>query len=277
MFLNRFRQKVLKTVWRLEKNGRRSFLVGTAHFFPFSFSASIAKLLKQVDKALFEGPLDENSMSKVRDSGLAGVDSECILDELDETTVASIANVLAPASSNRSVPTGLEMVVPIRPDNYIREMVKGMRPWMAFFAIYSRFLQNNGWKYSVDMEAYGLAEKMSKDIIPLETIEEQIAVLDTVSRAQIIDFLKRIDQWRSYSRDFVRWYLDGDLEKIFSNPYRFPTRSPLVIEDRDRIFYERMLNYLEQCDVTVFVGIPHVRGVSRLLSADGYEIQKSHN
>jgi uncharacterized protein YbaP (TraB family) len=274
LFLNRFRRKALKTVWRLEKNGRRSFLVGTAHFFPYSFKTSTTKLLTQVNKVLFEGPLDEISMSKVVDAGLQGDSSDCILNELDEATVAKIAKVLAPASSSRSVPTGLEMVLPIRPDNYIREMVKGMRPWMAFFAIYSRFLQNNGWKYSVDMEAFHLAKKMGKDIIPLETIEEQIEVLETVSRAQIIDFLKRIDQWDSYTRDFVKWYLDGDLEKISSNPYRFPTRSPLVIEDRDKVFYERMLTYLEQGDAAVLVGIPHVMGISRLLSADGYLIQK---
>lgn len=258
----------------MEKNGRGSFLVGTAHFFPYSFKTSATKLLTQVNKVLFEGPLDEISMSKVVDAGLQGDRSECILDELDEATVAKIAKILAPVNSGRSVPTGLEMVLPIRPDNYIREMLKGMRPWMAFFSIYSRFLQNNGWKYSVDLEAFHLAEKMGKDIIPLETIEEQIEVLETVSRSQIIDFLKRIDQWESYTSDFVKWYLDGDLEKIHSNSYRFPTRSPLVIEDRDRVFYQRMLIYLEQGGAAAFVGIPHVMGVSRLLSEDGYDIQK---
>jgi len=164
-----------------------------------------------------------------------------------------------------------------KPEASIRAMIQGMKPWMAFFAIYSRFLQNNGWTYSVDMEAYRLAGKMSKDIVPMETIEEQIEVLNAVSRTQIIDFLKRIDQWGSYTDDFVKWYLEGDLAKIYSNPYRFPTRSPLVIEDRDRVFYERMLTYLEQGDAAAFVGIPHVMGINRLLFADGYDIQKAHS
>ena len=43
-------------------------------------------------------------MSKVVDAGLQGDSSDCILDELDEATVAKIAKVLAPASSSRSVP-----------------------------------------------------------------------------------------------------------------------------------------------------------------------------
>jgi uncharacterized protein YbaP (TraB family) len=273
LFLNIFRQKELKAVWRLEKNGRRSFLVGTAHFFPYSFKASTTKLLKQVNKVLFEGPLDEISMSKVVDAGLQGDRSDCILDELDEATVAKIAKILAPADSSGSVAANLEMFF-TAPDVSIRAMIEGMKPWMAFFSIYSRFVQNQGWKYSVDMEAFHLGEKMGKNIIPLETIEEQIEVLETVSRPQIIDFLKRIDQWHSYTRDFVKWYLDGDLEAIHSNSYRFPTRSQAVIEDRDKVFYHRMVPHLEQGDAAAFVGIPHVMGINRLLSADGYEIRQ---
>ena len=256
----------------MEKNGRRSFLVGTAHFFPYSFKTSTAKLLNQVDKVLFEGPLDEISMSKVVDAGLQGDRSDCILDELDDATVAKIAKILSPADSSAGLEAGLEMHL-TAPEASVRATVEGMKPWMAFFSIYSRFVQNQGWKYSVDMEAFHLAEKMSQNIIPLETIEEQIEVLETVSRPQIVDFLKRIDQWHSYTRDFVKWYLDADLEAIHSNSYRFPTRSQAVIEDRDRVFCERMAPHLEQGDAAVFAGIPHVTGISRLLSADGYEIQ----
>ncbi len=273
LFLDKFRRKILRTVWRIEKSGRRSFLVGTAHFFPYSFRASYSKLLKQVDKVLFEGPLDENSMSKVVNAGLQGDPSDCILDELDEAIVGKITKIMAPADSRGSFSTGLASLLTV-PNFSVRPMIEGMRPWMAFFSIYSRFVQNNGWKYSVDMGAYNLAKKMGKEIVFMETIEEQIEVLDTISRPQIIDFIKRIDQWQNYTRDFVEWYLEGDLDKIHANTYRFPTRRPSVIEQRDSLFYERMRNYLEQGDAAVFVGIPHVTGLSRLLSADGYEIEK---
>jgi uncharacterized protein YbaP (TraB family) len=156
--------------------------------------------------------------------------------------------------------------------SFARSLVKGMTPWMAFFTLYYRFLEKNGWKYSVDMEAYGLALEMGKNVVFLETIEEQIDVLESVSQPQIIDFLRRIHHWDSYTRDFVKWYLEANLEKIWSNPYRFPTRSPLIIEDRDAIFYERMQQYVREGDAAVFVGVPHVVGIMRMLAADGYEI-----
>jgi uncharacterized protein YbaP (TraB family) len=230
--------------------------------------------LKQVEKVLFEGPLDEASMSKVVNAGLQGDRCDCILDELDEATVAKIAKILAPVDSGGGFPTGLESLLSV-PNSSIRPMIEGMKPWMAFFSIYSRFVQNNGWKYSVDMEVFRLARTMGKDIVFMETIEEQIEVLETISRTQIVDFLKRIDQWENYTRDFVKWYLDGDLDKIHSNSYRFPTRSPSVIDQRDSLFCERMRNYLEEGHAAIFVGIPHITGISRLLSADGYEIQKT--
>ncbi len=258
----------------MEKNGRRSFLVGTAHFFPYNFRTSISKLLKQVEMVLFEGPLDEASMSKVVNAGLQGDGSDCILDELDEATVAKIAKILAPVDSGGGFPTGLESLLSV-PNPSIRSMIEGMKPWMAFFSIYSGFVLNKGWKYSVDMEVFHLARTMGKDIVFMETIEEQIEVLDTISRPQIIDFLKRIDQWENYTRDFVKWYLEADSEKIHSNSYGFPTRSPSVIDQRDRLFCERMLSYLEHGNAAVVVGVPHVTGISRLLAADGYEIQKT--
>ena len=93
---------------------------------------SAAKLLKQVNKVLFEGPLDEISMSKVVDAGLQGDRSDCILDELDEATVAKIAKILVATDSSMSVEAGLEMFL-TAPDVSIRSMVEGMKPWMAFF------------------------------------------------------------------------------------------------------------------------------------------------
>jgi uncharacterized protein YbaP (TraB family) len=88
----------------------------------------------------------------------------------------------------------------------------------------------------------------------------------------IIDFLKRIDHWAHYMRQYARWYLDGDLAAIASNPFGFPTRDPWVIERRDKILYERMVPHLKRGDAVAFVGVPHVAGISHMMSADGYEV-----
>jgi uncharacterized protein YbaP (TraB family) len=108
----------------------------------------------------------------------------------------------------------------------------------------------------------------------MEAIEEQIEVLESLSRQQMTDFLKRIGLWRAYTRDFVRWYLNGDITPIASNPYGFPTRNPRVIDRRDAIFCEKMKPYLGHGRAAVFVGIPHIPGISRILAEAGYIVEQ---
>jgi len=273
MLFKRLRGKPFKMVWRVQKDRRESFLAGTAHFFPYSFKRSLAQLLRDCRTALFEGPLDEGSMQQVVTAGSQKDSEECLLGELDEHTIVGITNALAPTGSDRQSLMALQFMASA-PASFARSLVRGMKPWMAFFTLYYRFLEKNGWNYSVDMEAYGLAQEMGRNVVFLETIEEQIEVLESLSRDQIIDFLKRIHHWKAYTRDFVKWYLEADLDKISSNPYRFPTRNPWIIERRDAILYQRMRQYLQEGNAVAFVGVPHVAGIIRMLSSDGYEIHR---
>ena len=64
-FLDELYEKKLKMVWTVEKNKQTSHLVGTAHFPPYSFKASLKQYIKGVEHVLFEGPLDRKNMNKV--------------------------------------------------------------------------------------------------------------------------------------------------------------------------------------------------------------------
>jgi len=269
MFLRRLKERPLRMVWRVAKGPARSFLVGTAHFSPYSFRGSLVRLLQDSRVALFEGPLDAESMEQVVQAGMQATAEESIIPEMDRRTLDAIARALDLQSVRSSVGLHLMVMQTMHP---VSELAKGMKPWMAFFTVYSRFLDRNGWRHSVDLEAYNLARSLGVRVVALETIEEQIKVLETLSRDDIVDFLRRVDRWRSYTRDFMKWYLAGDLEKIAHNPYRFPTRNPQAIDNRDKILYERMRPYLEEGNAAAFVGSPHVTGIRRMLVEDGYEV-----
>ncbi len=221
---------------------------------------------------LFEGPLDKESMAKVVNAGLEKEDTAHLFEELDRQTIDAIVKALRPPGGER-IPLFFLNLITFREENPVYEMIKGMKSWMAFFTIWSNFLKKEGWKYSVDLEAYTIAGEMGKDIIFLETIEEQIEVLKSLSHEKIIDFLKRTDRWNGYAEKYMKCYLDGDLEKLKSTGIGFPSRHVSVIDRRDQILYERMLAYLEKGDAVACVGAPHIRGISRLLRADGYQIQ----
>jgi hypothetical protein len=102
------------------------------------------------DTAMFEGPLDEYSMQQVVKAGFHEQTEECLLNELDEQTVRSIAHALAPTGSDTRSLIALQFMASA-PESFACSLVRGMKPWMAFFTLYYRFLEKNGWKYSVDI------------------------------------------------------------------------------------------------------------------------------
>ena len=259
-------------IWEVEKDHIKSYLIGTAHFFPYSFKTSLHRCLENVRVAIFEGPLDPESMGRVVSHGIDRQSDYHIFDDLDRKTIDRITAELAPKCRGRNT----FLVLNFRKfciENPLHEMVKGMKPWLAFFTIWSNYLKKHGWEYSVDIEGHTMAEELGKKIVYLETIEEQIDVLESLSLDRIIDFLNRVDQWQALAQEYVTYYLAGDPRAIQSKGLRFPSRHPSVIKHRDRIFYDRMREYLTQGDAVAFVGAPHVRGLSKLLRERDYRIK----
>src|SRR5512147_884986 len=84
------KERVLRTVWRAEKDGRVNYLIGTAHFFPYHFRVSLKKLLKKTQRALFEGPLDSSSMDDVVRQGSGGKGALEIYEALDADSIQAI-------------------------------------------------------------------------------------------------------------------------------------------------------------------------------------------
>ena len=156
---------------------------------------------------------------------------------------------------------------------YVPERTVGLMTSLAFFTIWSSFLKRNGWKHSVDLEAYTIAEGLGKKIEYLESIEDQIGVLESLTRDRIVAFLNRVGQWHELARGYADGYLAGDLAKLKSQGLRFPSRHRSVINHRDKIFYDNMREHFITGDAVAFVGAPHVRGVSKLLRQAGFRIE----
>lgn len=262
----------MKMIWKVNENNHQSYLVGTAHFFPYSFKTSLSQYIETAQTVILEGPLDEESMAKVVEAGCLEDKNFSLFSALDRRTVSRITEALLPSCRNKNLLYTLNFQKG-RMENPINDLIKGMKPWLAFFTIWSRYLKRNGWSYSVDLEGYVIASELGKHIVFLETIEEQIKVLESLSYDRIIEFLKQVDSWDKFSQEYLKCYLDGNLSKLKSMRLGFPSRHHSIINHRDDIFYERMTPYLKQGDVIAFVGAPHVRGLSRMLKESGYHIE----
>ena len=268
------KDRELRTIWKIEKDDRISYLIGAAHFFPYSFKRSLTRYIGNADTVLFEGPLDEDNMNKVVEQGSREDNNSSLNGVLDASTIKEI-NKLEYTISTHSYLGAYAMTFGRSTDNSLYEQIKGQRPWMAFFYIWLYYRERNSWMYKLDMDAFKIANEMGKDFHFLEKIDEQIAALDAVPVERIVNFLKKINKWDGYAKRYVRYYLRGDLDGLLSSAAEFPTVCESIIDKRDPILYERMKPFLEKGNTVAVVGITHIQGIRKRLLEDGYTVQSA--
>jgi uncharacterized protein YbaP (TraB family) len=267
------KERILKTIWRAEKDGKVNYLIGTAHFFPYHFRISLKKLFRKTKRALFEGPLDSSSLEQVVVQGAGGKGSLEIYEALDPETIQEIKRKTGDrfAESNPFPP-----FLPPRANKSdpLRDHFSELSPWLAFFNIWTSYLKAKGWEGSVDLEAFETAKRMGREIHFLETIEEQVRVLEQIPLERMIRFLEKVRHWDEYSDAYVQVYLRGALANWMAGTSDFPSRCSPVIDDRDRIFFKRMQPFLQKGETAVFLGAPHLWGVNRMLENDGHLVKQ---
>lgn len=260
-------EKSLKMIWRIERGKNQNFLVGTAHFFPYSVKKSLWQLMEKIDVVLFEGPLDESNMNKVRQEAVNDYDSLTLYNALNYDAIVFLNKELGSRPSGLSMPY-MDLFLK-KTDDLLKAEIKGLMPWMAFFKIWSYFLMKRGWSYSVDLEAHEVARQTGKEIRYLEKIEEQIAALNGIPIERIINFFNCAKRWEHFANRHAKYYLKGDYESMIRETTGFPTRCESIIEKRDPILFERMMPYIEKGGAGVFVGTTHIGGLIRMLEEKG--------
>ncbi len=265
------RQRHLAMLWEIERDGRRSFLVGTAHFFGFSFERSLRRLFEKVETVLFEGPLDSSSLERVARIGRTPEpDGPRLAGLLDAEEIARLERVVCGPRGRWARFFGLEHPDP--PD--VRHLLAATRPWYAFFSLWTAFVARRGWKESVDLEAWRIAQEMGKTVIAMERLEEQIATLEEIPLPRIVHFLRGCRLWGRMMRRYERFYLKGEIDRLFGTSIEFPTRTEQVIHHRDARFLERMRPSLEKVGAAVFVGSAHLIGLRGMLAEAGFSVRR---
>ena len=267
-----YKERPYRMLWKLEKNGRSSWIGGTAHFFNHSFDASFRKLFDQLETVIFEGPLDSVSFDMVAEVGKNPEnDTPRLINYMTEKEIINLERVVCGPKGLGARLLGLEYEE--SPD--VRYYLKETRPWLALFTLWSSFLKRKGWNQSVDLDAWHLARAMGKKILGMELITEQIETLESISPERIVDYFRLCPQWEGLAKRHQDAYLAGDLDAMMGTTAEFPSRTKVVINRRDEIFLQRMLPYIEQGDCVVFVGSSHMFNLRGMLADAGFEVQKT--
>jgi len=263
-------RKKLRTIWRVEKENKNFFLVGTAHFSPCSFKASLTKLIQPAQVILFEGPLDSENMAKVIEYGRKGEGTPSLYEALDPKAIEEIEREIQSSLNRASIPGEVNVSLFHQPpSNFLRTLLEGVRPWFGFFSIWSLLLH---WRYSMDMEAYQIAQKFEKRIEYCETIEEQLQALDGIPFERIVSFLNHIRKWKEYQTLFFRTFLSGDLQSFATLTGEFPTRCESIVNRRDPVFFKKIKAFLGKETGVAFIGVIHLPGIIKMFREEGFEM-----
>ena len=265
-------QRPYAMLWKLTKNGKTSWIGGTAHSFRYSFAAAFRSLFAGVDTVIFEGPLDAASLAAFGSHGRTrDADSPRVIEYFHEEEICRLERVVR--GPQGAFAKFLNMAWHSPAD--VRGILSSHRPWSVFFTLYYSFLERHGWNQSVDLEAWEIAHDMERDVIGMESIDEQIAALESVPMERIINFLRRPEDWKHRMRQSLSAYLDGDLARMLNTGTEFPTRTTTVIALRDQRFRERMLPYIEAGRAAVFVGSAHMLNLGKMLREDGFTVTQA--
>jgi hypothetical protein len=253
--------------WEVERQGRRSTLIGAAHFFPRHFRRDLRRLMREARVVLLEGPLDEVAAQKVLHAG-RGAGGAALYGAAKDEIHARLGIVHAPLDVHQFI----RDFVFGRQEQWLEEELRKLKPWAAFFGIWTRWRAREGWDYKMDLDAAEIAADLGKEIRYLETIEEQIAALEAVPAERFLRFMH--ESWLQYNAAYERHYLAGDLEALAAAARDFPTYCEPVIGRRDEVLAERIAGELERGDACVVIGVAHCRGVLARLGAQGWNISQ---
>ncbi len=156
----------------------------------------------------------------------------------------------------------------------VRGLLSSTRHWYAFFSLWTAYLERKGWNQSVDLCAWHTALDMGKVVIGMESLEEQVASLESVPLGRVISFFRNCHSWNAYVRRNIRSYLAGDLEGMLGTSTEFPSRTEQIINGRNQRFRERMRPFLEEGRTAVFVGSAHMLQLRYMLAEDGFSVRK---
>ncbi len=135
----------------------------------------------------------------------------------------------------------------------------------------------------LDMMFIQDARQQGKEVIGLETLEEQIAIIDDLSYAKQMDMLlesiEDVDEMKQQFKDLVEAYINMNSEKVVelmddpSMPEEFMDK---LLDERNKLMVKRMIPRLEEDRTFVAVGAGHLfgnEGIVAMLKEKGYQVE----
>lgn len=135
---------------------------------------------------------------------------------------------------------------------------------------------------ALDVYLYQYAKMQGKELLGIETFEEQLEIMQKIPLEiqveSLKDLIKNFDAHRQEMNDLAELYAQGETKQLYKLAKKGAKGfRKVMIYDRNEIMAERITKLIEEKSACVAIGAGHLegkRGVLRLLKANGVKVKK---
>jgi uncharacterized protein len=257
-------------LWKISKEGvaQPSYLFGTIHVIceqDYFWSAAMQKSFDQTSQLCVEMDISNNALSMETAALMMDFTGGTLRDYFSNEADYQLVKKYIEDSLGQSM-----------------EIVERMKP-VALYMIYSIGLVKGPCKETVSYELK-LAEKAkqkSNKIVGLETVAEQMEVMESIPTDSIISQMLRISKGEksdeTETNELVAAYKKQDLNLLNKMIIKSTSESGMdgavMIDNRNKKWMNPMVKMMNEKSTFFAVGAGHVYGLLQLLRNAGYKVE----
>jgi uncharacterized protein YbaP (TraB family) len=137
----------------------------------------------------------------------------------------------------------------------------------------------NDVDFSVDEFFYSKGKELDKKIIGIETIEEQMEIMDSIPYEYVIDYFRNIDQAHEDIENIIRLYKSARLDDLLETMQKDKSMVMIkknLLTDRNIKMAERIQRMINEQSTFIAVGAGHLpgkEGIINILVNEGYTVK----
>lgn len=261
-------------VWAIDGGDNDVFLFGSVHLLQegsFAVGGVLAEAVAQAERICLEIDPDAQDEAETLSLTLArAVDPE-------GRTLFDLLGEDAAEVRERAEEAGIDLAP-----------FAAFEPWFAGLTVSLIALQQHGYDgaHGVEQVIRDAARTQGKPICALETLDEQLALLDSMPAASqrdlLLQSLDEADEVDALIRPLIAAWDDGDEEylerRLASDIADYPDLADLLIFDRNARWADEVAEMLRGTEnVLVVVGAMHLageRGLPALLEQRGFRVER---
>ena len=265
------------SMWQLDGHANSVYLLGSVHLLradDHPLPSVIDEAYEDAEKVIMELDMDD----------IDPVEAQSLLTELglihDDR---SLSDLMGPEPYAEAAALASSADIPLA-------MLVKSEPWLAAITVEQLMLSRIGFNplYGIEHHFMEKAEADGKEILGLETVEEQLKFLDSMSlesqRALLLQSLKESVDIRKIMDELVDAWRHGDIafmqDNMLDEMKQYPELYRTIVVDRNRKWLGKVQELLDDDDdYLIVVGALHLigeDGLPDLLAEQGLEVRQLH-